>query len=238
MALKIDIIKGAYSQLAISGVTVGASNEDLKTALERLEDMAAEFQSRNICTEYNFQDKLNLNDESNIKREFFHAFKTNLAVRLIPDFIRDVPGTLIKQANQSLSNMSARTAKVRQVDYPTRMPTGSANTFRGNLLRYNRPSNKPPQSCSTNYMHLGDINDFVEHFDSYLDNLEDIDSFIIESSSGINVITSTNSFTDVTYRVKATGSSGVRNDLNLEVKITITTTEGRVESRRVIFSIV
>lgn len=148
--LKIDIIDMAYAHILISGITLGPTNEDIDIALDILEDMAWEFYSRNICTGYNFQDEPNPNDEAEINRLFANAFKTNLAIRLLAAFGKVPPQTLVAQANQSLSNMSARTAKVRQVSYPNRQPRGSANSLRFNRWRrYYLPEEKESYKCYT-----------------------------------------------------------------------------------------
>ena len=137
-AKKIDIINGAYSQLRISGLTRQPEPEDLRLALVRLENMAQEFFSRNICTDYNFEDVPNEDSLSNVPAEFLHMFETNLGMRLAPDFNLQVNPVLLSQANQSLSNASARygAARLRQTAYPARMPIGAGNT-----LRY-RPSSR------------------------------------------------------------------------------------------------
>lgn len=237
MALKADIINTAYSHLVISGVSLGPSDEDTSLALDILEDMAAEFEARNICTGYNLQDEPDVNDESNVPRQFLNAFKTNLAIRLVAAFGKQAPPTLMTQANQSLSSMSARTAQVRQVQYPNRMPRGSGSTLRFNRYRrFFREAERAPISCATNQMRIGEINDYVEHFDSYLNEIEDIDTYTIQADAGLSIVSSSNETPDINYRVEATGTNKTGSTWQL-VKITITTTEGRKEIREISFNI-
>lgn len=235
--LKIDIINGAYAEIEVSGITVGASGSDNALALSVLEDMAAEFDSRNICSGYNLQDEPDLNDVSNVERAYIGAFKKNLGVRLLAAFGKMANPALTAQANQSLSNMSARTFTLRETNAPRRMPRGSANTLRGNRwLRYERPPIQAPISCETNIMFINDVNDYIEHYDEFLNSGEDIASFVMTADDGLTIQSSANSFTDVTYRVKATATAA-DNAAFLQVKIVITTTDGRVDTRYIAFTV-
>ena len=71
---KVDIILGAYSQLRISGITRSPTPEDLETALCRLENMAAEWDTVGTSVGYNFEDEPDPNSNSGIKRGYRHAF--------------------------------------------------------------------------------------------------------------------------------------------------------------------
>lgn len=234
---KIDILNDAYSQLRISGLTVDPTPEDLTVALSRLEDMAAEWATRNICTNYNFEDDPQPNSPTNVKRGFKQAFSTNLAVRLIPDFNKAVPATLQLQASQSLSNLSSATAQVRQVQYPRRQPRGSGSTLRYNRWnRYYRPQDEAPLSCATNKMDIGDINDFTEHFDAYLNDGETLASYVLQADSGLTILSQSLGSPDINYRVRADGNSKNSAGTYL-VFIEATTSEGRVEKRQIFFEL-
>lgn len=237
MALKSEIIKTAYSHLIISGLTSDPTPEENLFALEMLEDMAREFDSRNICTGYNFNDEPDGCDESGVERQFLNAFKTNLAIRLISAFGKDIPPVLMAQANQSLSNMSARTAKVRQIQHPNRQPRGSGSTLRYNRWRrFFRDPAEAPQSCATNNLQVGEVNDYVEHYDVYLNKYEYIDSYTIEEDPGLMVEESSTDGTDISYRVKAVSTSESVSTFQA-LQITVTTTDGRVEKRQINFNV-
>lgn len=238
VALKVDFISDAYSQLRISGITVDANPEELEVALTRLEDTAAEWFSRNICAGYNFEDEPDPNSDSGVPRAFWQAFSTNLAIRLIPDFNKEVPQALIQAARQSLSNLSARSAadRLKQVEYSSRQPRGSGNTLRYNRWnRFYRTQDVPPDSCDTNQITIGDTDDYVAHFDSYLDGGEAIIGFTIEADSGLTVNSSSLASPDINYRV--TGKSNATLGNHQRVKIVIGTDTGRVKTRYVDFDI-
>lgn len=236
---KIDVINDSYSQLRISGLTVDPGPEELELALNRLEDMAAEWETRNICTGYNFEDTPDPNSTTNIIRGYKYAYSTNLSVRLIADFNKQVPAELMKQATQSLSNLSARTAVVRQVQAPRRQARGSGSTLRYNRWnRFYRPVIEAPISCATNQMDIGDINDFIEHFDAYLDDGEVISSFTISADLGLTIVSSSLTSPDVDYRIEAVGGDAGNNRGGVYVVfIEVTTDAGRVEQRQVQFNL-
>lgn len=238
ICLKVDIISDAYSQLRISGLTVEPSNDDLETALMRLEDMAAEFDSRSISVGYNFEVEPDPNTDANVPRQFKYAFAANLAVRLIPDFNKQVPQTLLTQASQSLSNMSARTAamRARQTEYPRRMARGSGSTLRYNRWqRFYRDPLRAPQGADE--LNINEINDYREDFSDYLIGSEAIQSFTIESDDGLTVISSSIDTPVINYRLQGSARAENRAQSLYNVTITITTDTGRVEERVIPFNV-
>ena len=236
--LKIDAINDAYSQLRISGLTVAPTPEDLEIALDRLEGMASEWAERNICSQYNFEDEPDPNSDTNVKRGFKQAFATNLAIRLIPDFGKAVDPILSAQASQSLSNLSARSAydRIKKAEYPTRQPLGSGNTLRWyRWRRFYWSGAVAPTSCKTVTMFIDDVDDFVEHFDAYL-NLDDNESLSqvdFTMDSGLSLESSSFDAVDVNYRIKAISNNGGTQQL----VIVVTTSTGRVETRIINFEL-
>lgn len=194
IASKAELINDAYSQLRISGITVNAGSEDNSLALSRIESMMAEFDSRNICVGYNFEEQPDPSSSSGVNIKFNYMVSTNLAIRLVPDFGKKIADNdslvmLGKQANQSLSTASAVTAIVNESVYPRRMPRGSGNTFRWNHLRRFSQDAKPAAvSCDTVQTPLNTAKPITE---TWLDNLgsdEIITSFIIGYSTGLREI--------------------------------------------------
>jgi len=236
---KGDILNRALSALRISGITVDPSPEDLELALSKLENMAAEFAGRNICTGYAFEDEPDPNAPHNMDRKFWHSYDVNLAVRLMPDYgkgtIPDV--ALIRQASAGISFLSSATAKIKQVQYPDRMPRGSGSSAGLRWEKFFRKQNEAPNACVTKTMYIGDINDFVEHFDSYLKTGEDISAYTIETDTGLTINSDSLATPDVSYNVTAVGNSSDSPSLS-RVKIVATTSDGRVETRIINFRLI
>jgi P22 tail accessory factor len=232
--LKVDLINGAYSRMRVSGLTNKPSPEDIKLALQRLEDMAAMWFGRNVNAGYFFEDQPDPSTPHNVQPRFRSAFEANLAMLLLADFGKDPKPTLVAEANATLSNLFAGTAKVANVEYPDRMPLGSGNSYRVDKLRHFYPTISPESaSSSINNMISGNINDYATHFDYYLRQGETITTFTIASSepSRVSVSNSAVSGSDVGYRGTA-GDEG-----NAVISITITTSLGRIETRNTIFKV-
>ena len=237
---KADIIADAYSQLRISGLTVDPAPQDLELALMRMENMFAEFSALNVCASYNFEDEPDPNSVTNLPNYAKGMAALNLAVRLIPDFNKVVPPELKAFANGSYSTASAKAMKdiLNQVPYPRRQPRGSGDNLRYNRWqRFYRNAPRAPADCATNHIRGGDIDDYIEHFDSYLNKDEFIASFTIESTEDITIVSSSNDNQDVLYRVEAADQSTSSSTGFQVVGIVITTTAGRVEKRSVNFQL-
>ena len=234
--LKADVINRAYSKQRISGVTSIPTKEDNELALETLEDLAHELEeARNICLGYNFEDEPDLNAPTNIARKNKDALATILADRLGLDFGKDMNPMKVSAA---WSLLAASSAQVKMTQYPDRQPVGKGNEKWGRRWRrYYREAAQAPTSCATNQMYIGDIDDFVEHFDSYLSDIEDISSYTIEATDGLTISTSANATPDITYTIEATGgTSGSDTGLH-QVQIQITTTDSRKDTRIINFEL-
>ncbi len=238
MTTKADLINGAYSLMRISGITVIPSGEDLTLALTRLESMAAEFEGRNIVTDYNFEENPQTSSLHNLERKFWYAYEANLAIRLLPDFGKQPTPVLITQQQAAYSFLVANTAPFREISYPTRMPRGLANSRRS--LRWSRfyiPEAKAPLSAETMIMYIDDIKAFSESFTAYLDAGEVISSYTIEADDGLTIDADANATPFITYTIKATGLSSGSSIALRQVKIVVTTSAGRIETRIINFSL-
>lgn len=237
--LKGDLINSAFSRMRISGLTVQPSPEDLELALDRLEDMAAEWEGANICTGYNFEDDPDVNSLHNMERKHWQAYKTNLAVRMFPDFGKGMQPdpTLLREASTAYSVLASNTAQVRPSQYPARMPRGSGSSRIWNRWRrYYYPLDNAPISCATNKMFIGDTNDFVEHYDAYLEDSETVASYTIEADTGLTIDSDSLTSPDISYRITATGGTdGISG--RYQVKIVATTSGNRVTTRVIDFEL-
>lgn len=233
--LKIDLINGAFSQMRISGVTVDPSADDLVLALRRLESMANEFHGRNICTGYYFEEDPDINSPSGLDKKFWYSFECILGMRLLSDFGKGMkPDPLLaKNATAQMSFLYANTANPRQIQPPNRQPVGAGNRPIYGRLRFYEPVSEAPNTCETNQMYEGDIDDFVEHFNSYLNDGESIASYTIEADTGLTIVSDSDTSPDINYQIKADGDAFG----HLQVKIVMTTDAGRVETRIIDFEI-
>ena len=241
--LKSDIINGAYSQMRISGITVNPSPEDNVMALDRLENMANELEGRNICTGYNLEDAPDASSPSGLEKKFWYPFKCVLAMRLLSDFGKGSPQKadplLLKNASAGLSFLYAATANPQETQPPSRQAIGGGNSLRYHRYRrFYTPTEEAPNTCETNRMIVGDIDNFVEHFDSYLTaDGETIASHTIEADTGLTIVSDSLTTPDVDYQILAVGNDGISSDSLLQVKIVATTSTGRKATRVINFEL-
>lgn len=230
-ALKIDIINDSYSQLRISGITVDPTPANVQLALDRLEGMAAEYEDRGMCGGYNFTDEPDPSDESGIPLKYRQAYSAPLTLRLV-DFGKTIPPELMAQAFQASSFLSASTFQLRPTQHPRTMPLGSGNTRRTlQWRRYYPAIPQPPIECATIQMRVGDINDFSETWDEYLNDGETLDSYTVEVTTGLTMQTQSLATPIISYRIKA-DTEGFQ-----AVEFTVLTSDGRVDVRTVNFEI-
>jgi hypothetical protein len=205
IATKSEIINEAFKHLRISGLTSAPEPSEIETALIRLESMAALFESRNICIGYIFEAAPDPDSLSGVKLEHKDLMTYNLAFRLAPDYGKQIQDLSIvtNQASATLSSASALTAKVKTRDYPDGFPLGSGNR-RGSDLNRARfyEAQQAPISCDTNQLQLNTVKEYVIDYDDFLEDLITIDSFVIKVSDGLTLISSSNTTTTVTYKVK------------------------------------
>lgn len=233
---KVDVINGAYSRMRISGLTVNPTPEDTQLALTRLEEMMAQFS--NICAGYNFEDDPDPNSLTNVDKGFSSMMKSSLAIRLAADFGKVVPPSLVAEAGSALTSAYQLSAiqKARGVPHPSRMPRGSGNAYPNDRFnRYFPPVSEPPPDCDTNKIFIGDIENYYEDYEAYLDEGEAIASFTISSDAGLNVTASANNDPRIDYTIQAVANSTQGN--YQQVKIVITTDAGRIKTRLVDFDV-
>ena len=233
--LKVDIINEAYQELRISGLTTQPTPSELEYALTKLESMASEWQDiRNICANYNIENDPDPNSDAGIKEGYRQAFATNLAMRLIAAFGKQVPPSLLGQASQSFSGLSTATAVIRETQYPERQPIGSGNSLRYNRWRrFYRQNPRAPIGCDTQQITQGEINDYQLNLVDYLEDGESIDSYSYEASPKISVLSESLSGLIWSYKAEANEKAE-----QLErIQFTVVTDIGREQTFTVNFDV-
>lgn len=233
---KGGIVNDAYSRLRISGLTVNPTPEDMEVALTRFENMMATLEARDIRLNFRFEELPDPSTEHGVKTAHFDMMATNLAVRLAPDFGKPVSPELAAAARAAMSDTHSITAasNARETIYPRRQPIGSGNRRNFRYLRFNRPQDPAP--LYSNVLIKGNVNDFSENFEAYLESGETIASFDVLVDNGLTLVSSSNDDPIINYRLRAeTDSSFTREFLQANIKITTST--GRVNSVVVDFQI-
>lgn len=233
MKTKIELLDRAYSKLRISGITVNPSPGDIEIALDEMECMLAEWDLVNVCLGYQFEDEPEPNAESGLIRGYENAVQVNLAVRMAPEFGKNIPAELMMQASQSYSKVSSAVAVVKQTPYPQRQPVGEANTLRFNRWRrFYGIDNTAPNDCATEIMAKDDIVDGQVNYLDYLVDGDAIDTFKMVPSNGLTIEHSEADDDTITFRVLAT-KAGTQS-----IKVTINTVNGLENNTCLWYSVV
>ena len=229
---KSDIVNAAFSEIRISGLTNNPTPSQKQAALDSLESIAYEFQSRNICINYNFTENPDLSDLTNTPPFARQALICSLAIRLAASFGKNIPDSLRLQTRQSVSTLSSATAVINMQSYPRRMPIGSGNTFRGRRFQKFYNNYNSTSLCADREMNVGDIDDFVESWTSYLDAGESIELVDITTDPNIALIHHSHDLTSVTIRIGALNSNNhIKLNGIYSVKISVVTTLGRRDTK-------
>jgi len=232
---KGDIVNKAYSWLRISGLTRKPQPNEVENALDVLESMAYELDSRNICTSFNFEDVPDPATESGIDNPFFWAASINLGVRMAPDFGKVVTTDQRMQANQSMSNWSARASVTNPIGHPRRQARGSGNNFRGpNWIRYYKDAPNAPISCDTETITRGSINDYTFSIVDYLQDGETVTSRTTSVTTGLTLLI--DDFASPIFSYRAEANINAQNFQ--QVQFTVNTSIGRTQLFTINFSAV
>lgn len=233
MALKGELVNSALRRAGILGFNSTPNPSYTESGLEVLEDMLAEWDSKNVCVGYFFEENPDPNTESGIVKAYQSAVKTNLAVRLLPEFGREVSQALYGQAQQSYSSLSSAVAVVRKTQYPRNMPTGSGNRLLNRFQKFSRPVEQAPIDCDTKIIPLAASYDYEVKWDEWLSDGDTLTAYTINVTAGLTLVASQlNGDTSVYFKV--TGSAvGYQ-----KVSITVTDSDGNTDPRVINFNVI
>lgn len=232
---KGEIVNKAFAWLRISGLTKKVQPQEMEAALDVLEGMAYELDSRNICTSFTFEDNPDPNTESGIDNAFWLAAAWCLGFRMAPDYGKALTPAQIAQANASMSNWSARTSTTNPMRRPRRQPTGSGNTFRQpNWSRYYKDAPDAPTSCDTEKITRGAISDYTYSIVDYLENTETVTSYTVEVTHGITLLS--NSYSEPVFSYQLECAINAQNFQ--QVQFEVETNTGRKQTFTVNFEAV
>lgn len=230
---KLDIVNSALGKIAISGITAPAMGDDYARVLDRLEGMMYEFeQARNICCNYRFTESPDGSDPHGMALGLVEPVSNILVIRVLSDYGITPRETMLAAASAGISSLHAQTFRARETQYPRRQPRGSGNTLRYNRWqRFYRKPYRVPVSCDTIRISGGEINDYTESFISYLLPGEDIEHYEIMATQGVALVSARQSPGIIHYRLEGMDPT-VTPDTG-QVRVRVTTTDGRVEERTV-----
>ncbi|QDP52075.1 MAG: putative peptidoglycan hydrolase [Prokaryotic dsDNA virus sp.] len=186
MPNKIDIVNGTYSLIRISGLTSSPLPEEINTAIQVLDDLAAEIStSLNLGyiqpIEYGASGP---NDDSGLSPELAGPMKKMLAVELVTFFGREVTPTLAAIAKSGMKSMERLLVSVPDMQNPATLPIGSGNEwdYRSDKF-YPEPNND--DGAIDHFK--DDVFQFPFDWSSWVGETDTLISVTYDADSGINL---------------------------------------------------
>ena len=237
LSSKLDLVNAALDKMSISGITAPPQASDYQALLQRLEGIMYELEEgRNICCRYNFTAQPDTNDPHGMSYGLFEPISSLLAFKTLQDYALPIAQPLQASVASAISSISNQTFHIRETQYPRRQARGSGNTLRYNRWqRFYRQPSRVPLDCDSFRLNTNEIDDYTENYFDYLRPGEDIASHQLAATSGLNVISNRRSTSEINYRLQ--GNNPEEDNGFEQVKITITTTLGRVDERIINFEV-
>lgn len=237
MITKSDLVIAAYEELRISGITVHATPEDVVLGTKRLEAMILGWQNKGLCLAYNKSDtfvSIDPNDDSGISDNNSIAVILNLAKTLCPAFGKQLHPDTRAEARVAYLGLFGSDMTYREKD--PYQPTGSGHSFGygyDDRFRFQGQEDNAPVNCSTIDIKVGQIDFYPIDFNYYLDKDEGdtIASYTVDDGQGVSILSDSESEGVITLQAE-----GLTEGL-APIKITVTTTNGRVNPQTVNFNV-
>lgn len=127
---KLDIVKEAYSELALAGYTFDLSPDELERGARKLDMMMAYFDGKGIRVGYALASgpsTTDLSAESGIPLNAVEPVVINLACRLAPGEGKQLPPDLSARAREGYQALMLAAALPIEQQMPSTMPRGAGN---------------------------------------------------------------------------------------------------------------
>jgi len=196
---KGDLLNRSFGKLRISGKTKIVQGGEMDDALADLESFCAELDGTGYVTGYNYEEFPDSGTETGLDSSLHKAFVKVMAVELMPDYGKgkDPDPLLMKQALGGLSVIHRITKQRRTSHLPATFPIGKHATFpigKHARSRWSNVSRKfyperanVPFVPSPYLIYEGDISPQQEDMGQWLQPLDDVDSYTIDSTTGLQI---------------------------------------------------
>lgn len=127
---KLDIVKEAYSELALAGYVFDLRPEELERGARKLDMMMAYWDGRGVRVGYNLASgpgTTALDDESGMPLSAIEPVVVNLACRLAPGEGKSLPLDLSARAREGYQTLMIAAALPLEQQMPQTMPRGAGN---------------------------------------------------------------------------------------------------------------
>jgi hypothetical protein len=124
MATGADMVYGALRKLGVRTAESPIEDFEMSDGIETLNDMLSEWDGRGIKLGFTPID--NSSDTIRVPRMAHDCIKSNLAIRLAPDYEKPVSAELAATAVSGTDSLLISTVHL-EVDYPDTLPKGTGN---------------------------------------------------------------------------------------------------------------
>lgn len=165
---KGNVVRGAYTILRISGLTINPTNEDVIVGLQEADDLALEMKGAGLDVNWQLPSEYGLSDPedtSGLTPEMVGAFKSVLALRLLDAFGKTPTPTLVKRADDGMRTLEQFIIAVPNAELPSTLSLGSGNE-QDYRSRYFYP--EPGVNNDADYVFKDDILNYTEDFSEWL----------------------------------------------------------------------
>ncbi len=126
MATGADIVTAALRKLGIRTAESPLTASELADGLSEMNDMLAKWEGKGI--NFGFDPISSAADTVEAPGSAIAAIKSNLSIRLAPDYSRIVSQTLKDQAEKDYNDLLTSEYGPNTVEFPDTLPLGSGNT--------------------------------------------------------------------------------------------------------------
>lgn len=138
MATALDFITAALKRLGVNAAESPIEANEAQDGLDMFNDMMSEWEPK---YRLGFIPTLDVNAEVALPRSISEAVKSNLAIRMAPEYSRIVSPALAQIATESLNSLRNEFVFIGEVEYPDTLPMGSGNECPGFIDRTFFPPN-------------------------------------------------------------------------------------------------
>jgi hypothetical protein len=126
---KKQFIDAAFEEIGLARYTFDVSPEQEESALRLLDSMMAEWNASGVRIAYPLSDPDNseIDAPTNVPDAAYEAIRTNLALKLAPQYGRQVMPATMRSGNQALQVLRARFAVPPIAPYRPGTPLGAGN---------------------------------------------------------------------------------------------------------------
>ncbi len=125
MATKLQVVQRALGKIGLGTYVFDPSPEQLAAALDQLNDMAAEMDGVGLRKGYNFGTEISA--ESGLFDTAVGPYSTLLAIRLAPDYGKQLAPSLAIAGKAAMSSLMIANNVIPPMLIPSTLPIGTGN---------------------------------------------------------------------------------------------------------------